>query len=91
MSEGLNLSVGHMNELLTAAMRHRDLCRADANDVRKKNQELDLEIRRLKIKIEALEARLDRSEREKDDLQGFNNMLQRMIKRAVSVNRLPPP
>lgn len=90
MSEGLNLSVGHMNELLTAAMRHRDLCRADANDVRKRNQELELEIRRLKIKIEALEARLERAQRDKDDLQSFNNMLQRMLKRIVP-NRLPSP
>lgn len=89
MSEGLTLA--HMNELLTAAMRHRDLFRADANDSRKKVQEMELEVKRLKIKIEALEARLERSERDKEDLQSFNAMLQRMLKRIVPINRLVSP
>jgi hypothetical protein len=81
MSEGLTF--GHLNELLSAAMRHRDLHRADATAVRKKNQELELDMRRLKIKIEALEARLERSERDKEDLRSLNAMLQRMLKRVV--------
>lgn len=88
MSEALN--VAQMQELLAAAMRHRDLFRADANALRKKNEELELDMRRLKIKIEALEARLERANRDKEDLQTFNQMLQRMLKRIIP-RQLPPP
>jgi hypothetical protein len=78
------LTEHHWQELLDAAMKSRDQARVREYECTRKNEDLQLDIRKLKIKIEGLEAQLARAHSDKEDTEAFNRMLQRMLKRMGS-------
>ena len=80
----------HMTEMVSAALKIRDVARGMVGQFQKQNDSLTIENLKLKFDIKLLEIRLQEAQKqiqtldaERQDLQAVNDMMERIVKKMT--------
>jgi hypothetical protein len=80
----------HMTELVSAALKIRDVARGMVGQLKKQTDSLSLENLKLKFDIKLLEIRLQEAQKqiqtldaERQDLQAVNGVMERIVKKMT--------
>ena len=80
----------HMTELVSAALKIRDVARGMVGQLKKQNDSLTIENLKLKFDIKLLEIRLQDAQKqiqtldaERQDLQAVNDVMERIVKKMT--------